>query len=74
VPISLLFNPPNETVEDRFDLETLPMISIFRRDDHHRVDEAALDAVVEALSKRVDRTLFRDPSLARELARLSGGC
>ena len=74
VPISLLYNPPGETVEDRFDLETLPMISIFRRDDHHQVDETALEAVVEALSKRVDRNLFRDPSLARELARLSGGC
>ncbi len=75
VPISLLYNPPGETVEDRFvDLETLPMIPIFRRDDRHRSDEAVLDEVVEAIFKRVPRSLFADPALARDLARFSGGC
>ena len=54
VPISLLYNPPGETVEDRFDLETLPMIPVFRRDDRHTVDRAVLDDVTEAIYKRVD--------------------
>lgn len=75
VPISLLYNPPGETVEDRFvDLETLPMIPVFRREDRHRSDEAVLDEVVEAIFKRVPRSLFADSALARDLARFSGGC
>jgi len=63
-----------ETVEDRFDLETLPMIPVFRRDDHHAVDSTVLEAMAEAIFKRVDRSFFDDPALAREVARLSGGC
>jgi hypothetical protein len=74
VPIPLLYNPPGETVEDRFDLETLPMIPVFRRDDRHAVDSAVLDDVTEAIYKRVDRALFADRDVACEIARLSGGC
>ncbi len=74
VPISLLYNPPGESVEDRFDLETLPMIPVFRRADRRTPDGAVLDTAAEAIFKRVDRSLFADPALAHELARLSGGC
>jgi hypothetical protein len=74
VPISLMYNPPGETVEDRFEPETLPMLPVFRRNDPHASDESGLAALAEAVFKRVDRALFADASLARELARLSGGC
>jgi len=74
MPISLLYNPPGETVEDRFDLETLPMIPVFRRDDRHTVNSAVLDDMTGAIYKRVDRALFADPAIACEIARLSGGC
>src|SRR3989337_2117769 len=71
VPISLMYNPPGETVEDRFEPETLPMLPVFRRGDPRSGDDAAL---TEAIFKRVDRALFADLALAREVARLSGGC
>ena len=74
VPISLMYNPPGETVEDRFEPETLPMLPVFRRSDPRAGDDGALAAVSEAIFKRVDRSLFADPALAREAARLSGGC
>jgi len=74
VPISLLYNPPGETVEDRFEPETLPMLPVFRRADPRAGDDAALGALEAAIFKRVDRSLFADPALAREVARLSGGC
>ncbi|HEY4691179.1 MAG TPA: hypothetical protein VIK33_17855 [Anaerolineae bacterium] len=74
VPISLMYNPPGETVEDRFEPETLPMLPVFRRSDRRSGDDAALAALTEAIFKRVDRALFADLALAREVARLSGGC
>jgi len=74
VPISLMYNPPGETVEDRFEPETLPMLPVFRRVDRRAGEDATLTALTEATFKRVDHSLFADPALAREVARLSGGC
>ena len=74
VPISLMYNPPGETVEDRFEPETLPMLPVFRRGEPRAGDDGALAAVSDAIFKRVDRSLFADAALAREAARLSGGC
>lgn len=74
VPISLLYKPPGETVEDRFEPETLPMVTVFARGHPQAQDEAALNALTGAIFKRVDRPLFADPALAREIALLSGGC
>ena len=74
MPISLMYNPPEDTVEDRYEPEVLPMLPIFRRDNRQAVDETALDALVAAIFQRVERGLFADEAQARELARLSGGC
>lgn len=74
VPISLLYNPPGETVEDRFEPETLPMIPVLRRGDLRAGNDAALAALENAIFKRVDRSLFADLALARQVGRLSGGC
>lgn len=74
MPISLLYNPPDETVEDRYEPETLPMVPIFQRQDPRAVDTTALDTLTDAIFKRVDRALFADEAFAAELARLSGGC
>ena len=74
VPISLMYNPPEHTVEDRYEPETMPMLPVFRRDQRQAVDETALNALTGAIFKRVDRALFADEQHARELARLSGGC
>lgn len=73
VPISLLYNPPGEVVEDRFDTQMLPMIPLFQAGTR-MVDQAVLDEVVEAIFKRVPPDLFASEAEARELARLSGGC
>lgn len=74
VPISLLYDPPGEAVEDRFEPETLPMLPVYCRDDRRKGNDAALDALTRAIYRRVDPALFADPALAREVACLSGGC
>lgn len=74
LPISLLYNPPGEAVEDRFKAETLPMIPVFRHDNPQTPNDSALNTLTEAIYKRMPRSLFADESLARELSRLSGGC
>ncbi|HRQ38685.1 MAG TPA: AAA family ATPase [Chloroflexota bacterium] len=74
VPISLLYKPPGETVEDRFEPETMPMITVYPRGQAEQTNVVACDALAEAIYKRVDANLFATPLLAREIARLSGGC
>lgn len=74
VPISLMYDPPGETVEDRFEPETLPMLPVFRRNDPRTADQHTLQALSDAIFKRVPAALFADPSLAGEVACLSGGC
>ncbi len=74
VPISLLHRPPSDPVGDLYQAETLPMITVFQREDPRAVNDRAIDEVIQAIFKRVDRPLFSDLALARELARLSGGC
>jgi len=80
VPISLLYNPPDETVEDRFDTTTLPMVPVFLRAQRTaeeatpQPDPTAVQRMVEAIHLRVPAALFADPALPAELARLSGGC
>ncbi|MCS6911078.1 MAG: hypothetical protein NZM11_11030, partial [Anaerolineales bacterium] len=73
-PISLAYDPRGETVEDRFTPVAMPMITIFRREERRAVVESAIQEMAAAIFKRVDISLFADPGLARELARLSGGC
>jgi len=74
VPISLLYEPVGETVADRYEAETLPMIPVFRRDDPQRPASGGMETLVQAIYRRVPAELFAGPDLAREVARLSGGC
>lgn len=71
--ISLVLRPAGEIVSDHFVPEMLPMVPVFRRGNPHVPDETVIDAVTEAIYKRVPPALFADPALAREAARLSGG-
>jgi hypothetical protein len=73
VPISLLYSPPGDAVGDRLTPETLPMIPVITREPR-LPNDAVIDLLVDAIYKRVDPALFADESLAREAARLSGGC
>jgi hypothetical protein len=74
LPISLAYDPLGETVEDRFTPVTMPMITVFQRDERRAPADFAIAELTAAIFKRVDLSLFADPGLARELARLSGGC
>jgi hypothetical protein len=74
VPISLLYNPQRDLVEDRYASAILPMVQVYRRDDASADEAGPLELLVEAVFKRVPAGLFADRGLARRLARLSGGC
>jgi hypothetical protein len=73
VPISLAYNPRSELVGDRLNLQTLPMIPVFKREPR-QPNRPVIDRVIAAIYRRVDPALFADESLARDIARLSGGC
>lgn len=73
LPISLLYNPPGETVEDYYQSETLPMVPVTLRGAAEQPKDAAIDLLEMAIFKRVDRSLFSDPALARRIALYSGG-
>lgn len=49
------------------------MIPVFAREPRLPSD-AVIDLLVSAIYKRVDPALFADEGLARDVARLSGGC
>ncbi|MBC7233276.1 MAG: hypothetical protein H5T68_08575 [Chloroflexi bacterium] len=73
VPISLIYAPIGDSVRERFALEILPMIKVRKRNGDDC--EEGIDAMTQALQKRLDvETLFEDKTLARELAKMSGGC
>jgi hypothetical protein len=74
LPISLLYNPPGETVEDRYEPETLPMLPVYPRGNPYSIREKSVEALMQAIYLRVDANLFADPSVAVRLAHLSGGC
>ncbi len=74
VPIPLLYNPPGETVEDRYEPETLPMLTIFERGNPDNINQLTLDALIESIHRRVAPDLFASPDLPARLAFLSGGC
>ena len=74
LPISLLYNPPGETVEDRYEPETLPMLPVYPRGNPYSIQEKSIEALLQAIYLRVDRNLFADPSVAVRLAHFSGGC
>ena len=74
VPIPLLYNPPGETVEDRYEPETLPMLTIFQRGDPDNRNRLTLDALIHSIHLRVPPDLFASPDLAEKIAFLSGGC
>ncbi len=74
LPISLLYNPPGETVEDRYEPETLPMLPVYPRGDPQTIHQPSVDALLQAIYLRVDRSLFTHSSLAVRIAQLSGGC
>jgi hypothetical protein len=74
LPISLLYNPPGETVEDRYEPETLPMLPVYPRGNPYSIQEKSIGALINAIYLRVDKSLFADPSIAVRLAHLSGGC
>jgi hypothetical protein len=74
VPISLIYTPPGQAVEDCFETETLPMLPVFRQQERTTADEEVIDVLTEAIFKRVDASLFADTEVARQLAGLSGGC
>ena len=74
VPISLLYNPPEDMVEDRYECEVLPMVPVFKRDAPRASQEGALALLTEAIFKRVERGLLADPNLASRMALASGGC
>jgi len=74
LPISLLYNPPGETVEDRYEPETLPMLPVYPRGNTYAIQEKSIEALLQAIYLRVDKSLFADPSIAVRLAHLSGGC
>jgi hypothetical protein len=74
LPISLLYNPPGETVEDRYEPETLPMLPVYPRGNPYSIQEKSVASLLNAIYLRVDKSLFADPSIAVRLAHLSGGC
>ncbi|MDX9992727.1 MAG: hypothetical protein RBS68_11870 [Anaerolineales bacterium] len=74
LPISLLYNPPGETVEDRYEPETLPMLPVYPRGNPQNIHKPSVDALLQAIYRRVDRALFAHPALATRIAQLSGGC
>ncbi len=74
LPISLLYNPPGETVEDRYEPESLPMLPVYPRGNYYSIQEKSITALLNAIYLRVDKSLFADPSIAVRLAHLSGGC
>jgi len=73
VPISLIYNPRGDSVEERFMTDTLPMIKVQRRDgDLH---EEGVDCMLRALARRVViGRVFDGEETARELVWNSGGC
>jgi len=73
VPISLLYNPIEEQIPDRFRTETLPMVPVFRRQDN-QPNAANVQLLVEAVNRRVDRNLFESEDVIQQLVLLSGGC
>jgi len=74
LPISLLYNPPGETVEDRYEPETLPMLPVYPRGNSYAIQEKSIQSLLNAIYLRVDKSLFADSSIAVRLAHLSGGC
>lgn len=74
LPISLLYNPPGETVEDRYEPETLPMLPVYQRGDASLTHQGGIRALLQAIYLRVNPELFAHPSMAERLALLSGGC
>lgn len=74
LPISLLYNPPGETVEDRYEPETLPMLPVYKRGNPNLPHEAGIQALLQAIYLRVDASLFATPAMAERIAHLSGGC
>lgn len=74
IPISLLYENIGEAVGDRYQSETLPMLPVFHRIDAHSPDPATIEAMTQAIYKRVKPELFASHDLAAEIARLSGGC
>ncbi len=74
LPISLLYNPPGETVEDRYEPETLPMLPVYPRGAPHSLQQSSIKALLDAIYLRVDQSLFAHDSLAARIAQLSGGC
>lgn len=74
VPIPLLYNPPGETVEDRYEPETLPMLTIFERGKPENKKPLTLEALKKSIHLRVDPELFANKALPEKIAWLSGGC
>ena len=74
VPISLLYNPPGETVEDRFQTDNLPMLPVFQRAFPHDLNADTCAEIVAAVHRRVEPGLFATTASVDDMARLSGGC
>jgi hypothetical protein len=74
IPISLLYENIGESISDRYQCETLPMLPVFRRLAPQTADAETIAALTGAIYKRVRPELFASHDLAEEIARLSGGC
>ncbi|MFN7931988.1 MAG: hypothetical protein U0R19_01600 [Bryobacteraceae bacterium] len=70
-PISLLYNPVEEQIQDRFTTETLPMAPVKTRSGQEAPEVIA--AMAEAVCKRVPDSLFATPDLVKRFVLSSGG-
>lgn len=73
VPLSLLYSPIEGRLEDRFQCVTLPMLPVFEVRSRNP-NEAVVQALIEAMHRRVPADLFAEPELLRDLILASGGC
>jgi len=70
-PISLLYNPVEEQIQDRFTTETLPMAPV--RDRSGKENSGVISAMSEAVCRRVPKSLFATPDLVKRFVLSSGG-
>ncbi|MBL8233398.1 MAG: hypothetical protein JNL98_33185 [Bryobacterales bacterium] len=73
VPISLLYNPVEDAVSERYQTLTLPMLPVFLSKTR-TVNADVVDRIEEAVYRRVAETLFVSREVVRGLIVASGGC
>lgn len=71
-PISLLYNPVGDRIDDRYPCNTLPMLPVWKREPREPNAEVAA-CMVRAIYQRVDPSVFA-AGIAEKVALYSGGC